>query len=94
MSACSSGDPGSIPGFGRTPGEGKLATHSSTLAGKIPWTKEPGRLQSMGHKELDTTDGLHFVSFFDIVVIGLVFLLPSCFSHFIKGTKHLVDVWQ
>ena len=23
-------------------------THSSTLAGKIPWTEEPGRLQSMG----------------------------------------------
>ena len=25
-----------------------MATHSSTLAWKIPWTKEPGRLQSMG----------------------------------------------
>ena len=37
-----------------------MATHSSTLAWKIPWTEEPGRLQSMGHKELDTTDGLHF----------------------------------
>ena len=29
-------------------GNGKVATHSSTLAWKIPWTKEPGRLQSMG----------------------------------------------
>ena len=27
---------------------GSMATHSSTLAWKIPWTKEPGRLQSMG----------------------------------------------
>ena len=25
-----------------------MATHSSLLAGKIPWTEEPGRLQSMG----------------------------------------------
>ena len=30
------------------PLEKTMATHSSTLAWKIPWTKEPGRLQSMG----------------------------------------------
>ena len=30
------------------PLEKKTATHSSTLAWKIPWTKKPGRLQSMG----------------------------------------------
>ena len=28
--------------------EKEVATHSSTLAWKIPWTEEPGRLQSMG----------------------------------------------
>ena len=63
----------SIPGLGRSPGEGNsnplqysclplapktwaqrnisekvMETHSSTLAWKIPWTEEPGRLQSMG----------------------------------------------
>ena len=27
-----------------------MATHSSILAWKIPWTEEPGRLQSMDHK--------------------------------------------
>ena len=37
---------GLIPGLGRSPGEG-MATHSSTLAWKIPWTEEPGGLQSM-----------------------------------------------
>ena len=37
-----------------------MATHSSTLAWKIPWTEEPGRLQSMGSLELDTTERLHF----------------------------------
>ena len=30
------------------PLEKEMATHSSTLAWKIPWTKEPGRLQPMG----------------------------------------------
>ena len=37
-----------------------MATHSSTLAWKIPWMEEPGRLQSMGSKESDTTERLHF----------------------------------
>ena len=30
------------------PLEKEMATHSRTLAWKIPWTEEPGRLQSMG----------------------------------------------
>ena len=36
--------------------EKAMATHSSTLAWTIPWTEEPGRLQSMSHKESDTTE--------------------------------------
>ena len=90
-SAYSAGDPGSIRGSGRSPGEGngnplqyswtslvaqtikclptmweirvrslgredllekEMATHSSTLAWKIPWTEEPGRLQSMGSQKV------------------------------------------
>ena len=37
------------------PLEKEMATHSSTLAWKIPWTEEPGRLQSMGLQGLDMT---------------------------------------
>ena len=37
-----------------------MAHHSSTLAWKIPWTEESGRLQSMGSTESDTTERLHF----------------------------------
>ena len=37
-----------------------MATHSSTFAWKIPWMKEPGRLQSKGSLESDTTERLHF----------------------------------
>ena len=44
--AYNAGDPGSIPGLGRSPGQA-MAPHSSTLAWKIPWMKEPGRLHSM-----------------------------------------------
>ena len=45
------GDLGSIPGSGRFSEEGN-ATHSSTLAWKIPWTEEPGSLQSMGSQRV------------------------------------------
>ena len=33
----------------------KMATHFSILAGRIPWTERPSRLQSMGSQELDWT---------------------------------------
>ena len=50
-SACNAGDPGSIPGSGRSL-EKEMAIHSSTLAWKIPWTEEPDRLQSMGSQRV------------------------------------------
>ena len=52
-SAYTAGDPGLIPGSGRPPGgrEG-MATHSSILAWRVPWTEEPGRLQSMGSQRV------------------------------------------
>ena len=40
--------------------EREIAIHSGTLAWKIPWMEEPGRLQSMASQELDTTERLHF----------------------------------
>ena len=90
-SAYNVGDPGSIPGLGRSPGEWigyqlqyswvflvaqmvknlpamwetwvqalcwedplekEMATHSNILAWKIPWTENPGRLQSMGSQRV------------------------------------------
>ena len=47
VSAYNAGDPGSIPGWGRSL-EKAMATHSSILAWKIPWTEEADNLQSMG----------------------------------------------
>ena len=40
-------DLNSVPGLGRSPGGGH-GTHSSILAWRIPWTEEPGGLQSVG----------------------------------------------
>ena len=37
---------------GENPLEKEMATHSSTLAWKIPWTEEPDRLQSMGSQRV------------------------------------------
>ena len=45
-----------VPSLGQEdPLEKGMATHSSILAWRIPWTEGPGGLQSMGSKELDTT---------------------------------------
>ena len=50
VSAYNEGDQGSIPGWGRSL-EKEMATHFSTLAWKIPWTEEPGRLLLVVHGE-------------------------------------------
>ena len=64
---------GSIPGLGRSSGEGN-SNLLHILAGKISWTEEPGGLQSMGSQELDMTEQLnnnnkyrHLLHFTDIV---------------------------
>ena len=41
------------------PFEKEIATHSSLLAWEIPWTEEPGGLQSIGCRKLDTTEQLN-----------------------------------
>ena len=38
------------------PLEKEMATHSSILAWRIPWSEEPGGLQSVGSNKLDTTE--------------------------------------
>ena len=50
-SVYNAGNPGSSPGLGRSL-EKEMAIHSSTIAWKIPWTEEPGRLQFMGSQRV------------------------------------------
>ena len=40
----------------KDPSEEGMATHSSILAWRIPWTEEPDRLQFIGHTESGTTE--------------------------------------
>ena len=49
--------------------EKEMATHSSTLAWKIPWTEEPGRLQSMGLQRVGH-DWATFLSFLHIPYVS------------------------
>ena len=67
-SACSVGDPGSVPRSGISPGE-ENGSQSSILAWKIPWMEEPGRHSPWGHKESDTTERLHFHFHFGLDVL-------------------------
>ena len=56
-SACNAGDLGLIPGLGRSPGEGN-GNPLHILAWRIPWTEEPGGLQSMELQRVDMTEQL------------------------------------
>ena len=63
-------DEGSIPGLGRSSGRG-MATHSSILAWIIPWTEEPGGLQSMGSQS-DMTEQLSMNAYIYLLFFGFL----------------------
>ena len=46
------------------PLEKGMATHSSILAWRIPWTEEPGGYSPWGHRELDTAEHSTTVTFY------------------------------
>ena len=46
------------------PLEKEIVTHSSTLAWKMPWTEEPGRLQSMGSQSRTQLSAFTFTFYF------------------------------
>ena len=55
------------------PLEKEMATHSSILAGKIPWTEKPGGLPSVGSQR-DTTEHKHTFcfSYFAVIIISII----------------------
>ena len=52
-----------------------MATHSSTLAWKIPWTEELVGYSPWGHKESDMTERLYFCFIFNLK-FSLILFLP------------------
>ena len=97
-SAHSARDTGSVPGLGRSPGEGN-ATHSSTLAWRIPWTEEPGGLQIMGPKESDMTEWETHTHKNDWKQMALMFYSFSMFLYCdlvdsaLKGVMSHLQLW-
>ena len=65
-SACSAGDLGSVPGLGKSLGEWN-ATHSSIFVWRMPWTEEPGRLQSMGSQRVEHNRATNTFTFNHVV---------------------------
>ena len=80
------------------PLEKEMATHSSTLAWKIPWTEEPGRLQSMGSQRVghNWATSLSFFMFF--LILGSAESVPQArmrLEHLPWGIpEHLSFHWE
>ena len=71
----------------KDPLEKEMAIHSSTIAWKIPWTEEPGRLQSMGSKRVrhDRVTSLHFTLAIWTFVSKMISLHFNMLSRFVIG---------
>ena len=65
--ACNAGDPGLIPRWGRSPGEGN-ATHSSILACEFPWTGSLPGESPWGRKDLDMAKQLILTCVFNFIL--------------------------
>ena len=84
--------------MGRSPGEGKGHTHSRIFAWRIPWTEQPGKLQSMGLQELDTTQRLtltfnviFFFFLFEKLTDGQVLTCAVVWFQFLYAFSSLLD---
>ena len=90
-SACNARDPGMNPGSGRSL-EKEMATHSSILAWRIPWTEEPGgpqsiELQRVRHDWSDWAHTQHDTSFPDLLIFNLYL---SLYLTYISYRQHRV----
>ena len=77
-------NPGLIPK--EDPLEKGMATHSSILAWRIPWTEEPGGLQSMGRKKLDMTEQLTLSLFHITKIKDNMIILIDTENHLINDS--------
>ena len=62
-----------------------MATHSSILAWKIPWTEKPGGLQSMGFSRQEYWSGLPFPSPGDLANPGIESRSPILWADFLPA---------
>ena len=76
------------------PLEKGMATHSSVLAWRIPWIEEPSRLQSMGHKELDTTKQLTLSLSFTLFIFTFFHYIYLIKSSRWRSGKHCLPMQE
>ena len=79
------------------PLEEEMVTHSSTLAWRIPWTKEPGGLRAWSHKQSDTTEGLTLnigIVLFQSPTCVLLFACMGCSKPDFSVPHHLLECAQ
>ena len=63
----------------KDPLEKGMATHSSILAWRIPWTEEPGRLQSSGlQSRMQLSTHTHYPLYSQIIMVNMVFFWSEC----------------
>ena len=95
--SANAGDAGSIPWLGRSPG-GEMATHSSILAWTIPWTEEPGGLQSKRLQRVDLIERLSTHSYYVRVTGGHSSLNQSYYQRSARNSsqegRHLVFIFN
>ena len=65
-----------------------MATHSSILAWRIPWTEEPGELQSTGSQRVGYQSDFNFTFNPQLRLSALVFAI-DCFLEFSKTCDHI-----
>ena len=94
-SACNVGNPGLIPGLGRCSGEGNGKPIPVLLPGKFHGQRSLVGYNPWGHKDLETTEGLHFKvmkRFYEEPVEGLGFL--GCQPHAELRPNNKFREWQ
>ena len=69
-----------------------MATYSSTLAWNTPWTEEPGRLQSIGSQESDTTQQLnhYYRARSRIKIIHLYIFAETLYYKVLSTLSHII----
>ena len=72
------------------PLEREMATHSSILAWEIPWTEEPGRLQSMGSQRVRHNSVTKQQQYSIAYIFHLFFIHPSVDEHL--GCFHILAI--
>ena len=81
--ACSAGDPGSIPGLGRSPGEGNGQPTPVSLPGKSHGQKSLVGCSPWGCKESGTTERLTLTY---SIYIKILFLFISCLRYSVRSS--------